>query len=629
MNSLKTLISRWREGTFPEILDDWKWIFTYSFRFKWQILAYVLLGVASTSLGLASSVAGKYLIDIITGYRISDLPAAILILVGGSLLSLFFENIISRIAARLTIDIRNEIQGEVFARVMDADWMALGKYSNGDLLNRFNDDMQTVGSNAVSWLPTVILSLYRFCATFCVIFYYDKIMAFLALGSLPFLLLASRTMMRRQREYSKKVKETSSGLMAFEVEAFYHIDTVKAFDATDIYRKNLSRWQEKWRDIGMKYNLFTIQTNILLSLVGMVVQLASFGYCLFLLWNRTISFGTMSLFLQQKNSLTSAFNSLVSLVPSFLSSSVSAHRIRELASLPGELHQERDSGQKAGGSGEKAVVSGQEAGGSGQWLVDSGQETVDSGQKAVVSGQKAVVSGQVGGKGFRVRLEQVEFAYLEGKSVLQESSLVADSGEIVALVGPSGEGKTTVIRLLLGLVYPERGEVFLEAEGERVMVNADTRRYFAYVPQGNTILSGTIADNLRLTKADATEEEMMEALKAACAWEFVEKMPKGLYSSLGEKGRGLSEGQAQRIAIARALLRDAPVLLMDEATSALDVATERRVLRSLMESQPGRTCILTTHRPSVLSMCQRVYRVVDSRITELDEEEASHMAMDF
>ncbi len=609
MNSLKTLISRWREGTFPEILDDWKWIFTYSFRFKWQILAYVLLGVASTSLGLASSVAGKYLIDIITGYRISDLPAAILILVGGSLLSLFFENIISRIAARLTIDIRNEIQGEVFARVMDADWMALGKYSNGDLLNRFNDDMQTVGSNAVSWLPTVILSLYRFCATFCVIFYYDKIMAFLALGSLPFLLLASRTMMRRQREYSKKVKETSSGLMAFEVEAFYHIDTVKAFDATDIYRKNLSRWQEKWQDIGMKYNLFTIQTNILLSLVGMVVQLASFGYCLFLLWNRTISFGTMSLFLQQKNSLTSAFNSLVSLVPSFLSSSVSAHRIRELASLPGELHLEGES--------------------SGQWSVDSGQGAGVSGQGAVDSGQGAVVSGQMGRKGVRVRLEQVEFAYLEGKSVLRESSLVADSGEIVALVGPSGEGKTTVIRLLLGLVYPERGEVFLEAEGERVMVNADTRRYFAYVPQGNTILSGTIADNLRLTKAEATEEEMMEALKAACAWEFVEKMPKGLYSSLGEKGRGLSEGQAQRIAIARALLRDAPVLLMDEATSALDVATERRVLRSLMESQPGRTCILTTHRPSVLSMCQRVYRVVDSRITELDEEEASRMAMDF
>ncbi len=623
MNSLKMLISRWREGTFPEILDDWKWIFTYSFRFKWQILAYVLLGVASTSLGLASSVAGKYLIDIITGYRISDLPAAILILVGGSLLSLFFENIISRIAARLTIDIRNEIQGEVFARVMDADWMALGRYSNGDLLNRFNDDMQTVGSNAVSWLPTVILSLYRFCATFCVIFYYDKVMAFLALGSLPFLLLASRTMMRRQREYSKKVKETSSGLMAFEVEAFYHIDTVKAFDATDIYRKSLSRWQEKWRDIGMKYNLFTIQTNILLSLVGMVVQLASFGYCLFLLWNRTISFGTMSLFLQQKNSLTSAFNSLVSLVPSFLSSSVSAHRIRELCALPGELHQEAvvsgqwsvGSGQEAVGSGQEAVVSGQWAGGSGQWAVDSGQRIGDS--------------GQGGRREFRVRLDRVAFAYLEGKPVLVESSLEAAPGEIVALVGPSGEGKTTVIRLLLGLIYPEGGEVFLEDGEERVPINADTRQYFSYVPQGNTILSGTIADNLRLTRPDATEEDMIRALKAACAWEFVEQMPQGLYSSLGEKGRGLSEGQAQRIAIARALLREAPVLLMDEATSALDVATERRVLRSLMESQPGRTCILTTHRPSVLSMCQRVYRVVDRRITELDEEEASRMAMDF
>lgn len=160
-------------------------------------------------------------------------------------------------------------------------------------------------------------------------------------------------------------------------------------------------------------------------------------------------------------------------------------------------------------------------------------------------------------------------------------------------------------------------------------MNADTRYLFAYVPQGNTILSGTIAENMRMVKEDATDEEVIEALKIACAWEFVEKMPDGINSKIGERGRGLSEGQAQRVAIARAVLRDAPILLLDEATSALDVTTERRVLKNIVQQKPNKTCIVTTHRPSVLNLCQRVYRVVDTHITELDEEESSRMAMDF
>ena len=160
-------------------------------------------------------------------------------------------------------------------------------------------------------------------------------------------------------------------------------------------------------------------------------------------------------------------------------------------------------------------------------------------------------------------------------------------------------------------------------------MNAETRHLFAYVPQGNTILSGTIAENMRMVKEDASDEEIIEALKISCAWDFVEKLPDTINSSVGERGRGLSEGQAQRIAIARAVLRDAPVLLLDEATSALDVTTERRVLRNIIRQKPNKTCIVTTHRPSVLNMCQRVYRVMDTRVTELSEEESSRMAMDF
>ena len=160
-------------------------------------------------------------------------------------------------------------------------------------------------------------------------------------------------------------------------------------------------------------------------------------------------------------------------------------------------------------------------------------------------------------------------------------------------------------------------------------MNASLRKFFSYVPQGNTLLSGTIAENLRIVRPDASDEALTAALEAACAWEFVCAMPDGLNASVGEHGHGLSEGQAQRIAIARALLRDAPVLLLDEATSALDMATERRILRNLVAEYPHKTCIVTTHRPSVLGLASRVYRVLDTRITELSEEESSRMAMDF
>lgn len=232
--------------------------------------------------------------------------------------------------------------------------------------------------------------------------------------------------------------------------------------------------------------------------------------------------------------------------------------------------------------------------------------------------------------GFSVKMENVSFSYVANKKVLTDSRFEANPGEIIALVGPSGEGKTTMIRMLLGLIRPEDGDVSLASpNGTAVEINADTRRYFAYVPQGNSMLSGTIAENLRMVREDATDEQIIEALQTACAWDFVSKLPDGINSKLGERGRGVSEGQAQRISIARAVLRNAPILLLDEATSALDVETERSVLRNIIKHHPNKTCIVTTHRPSVLNMCQRVYRVMETKVTELDEETSSKMVQDF
>ena len=574
---------RWKDGTFKEILEDWKWIFSYSRRYKGAIAFYIFLGILSTTLGLVGAVASKHVIDIITGYQTSKLAVLIIVFVGSTILSLVLNSLLGRIVLKLGIRIGNDVQRDIFDKIIDGDWAALNRYESGDILNRFSNDVGTVGTNAVSWLPTIIVSLYRFVATFFVILHYDWIMAVFAFATAPALLFASRFILRRQREHGKKVRKMASEVMSFELETFYNMDTIKSFGVTDQYSARLRDWQEKFKKVNLDYNLFQIQTNVFMTVLGSLVSMGAFGYCLYQLWTHAITYGTMTLFLSQTSKLSGAFQNVVGIIPNFLNASISAHRIRELVELPKEVHLEAS-----------------------RSLRDKAEE------------------------GFTVELRDLSFAYVEDKQIVEDSRFIAAPGEIVALIGASGEGKTTLIRLILALVRPGKGEAVIRAaDGTEFPLNADTRTLFSYVPQGNTILSGTVAENLRMGKADATEAEMIAALETACAWEFVKELPEGLDTKLGRRGKGLSEGQAQRLAIARAVLRNAPVLLLDEATSALDVATERRVLRNVMESNPRRTCIVTTHRPTVLGLCKRVYRVMNKAVTELDEESSSRMAMDF
>lgn len=581
---IQTMMDKWTDGTFESFLEDWKWIFSYSRRHKKAIMLYLILGVFSSTLSLGSSVVSKYLIDIIVGKELSKLWLLILLMIASTAFSLLFSSLVSRISTKISIDVNNDIQADIFGKIVSADWMELNRYSNGDLLNRFNSDVSTVAGNAVTWLPTLIINLYTFAATFVVILYYDVAMAFIALLSAPLLLLVSRYILRRLRQYRQKVLEMNSRLMSFEAETFYNLDTIKSFGVTEKYARDLNKWQGLYRKHNLDYNLFSIKSNAITTCISTLVTFLAFGYCLFRLWTDAISYGTMTLFLQQRALLSNKFSSLVSIIPSMLNSAVSAHRIREIVELPKEVR-DPETAQKL-----KAVMD----------------------------------------EGLTVRMRNVDFAYEQDRAVIADSDFAACPGEIVALVGPSGEGKTTMIRLILGLVHPGSGNVTLSGKGgEELDINADIREFFSYVPQGNTMLAGTIADNLRMVKEDASDEEIIEALKTACAWDFVSKMPGTINAPLGERGRGLSEGQAQRIAIARAVLRDAPVLLLDEATSALDVATERQVLRNIIRQHPYKTCIVTTHRPSVLNLCQRVYRVMDSTVTELSREEAGRMAMDF
>ncbi|MDO4556762.1 MAG: ABC transporter ATP-binding protein [Lachnospiraceae bacterium] len=564
--------------------QEWLWILHYAKQYKLEILFYIASGIIGTIVGLGSSIASKYLIDIVTGNNTSSVVIMAVAMISLSVFGILFQNLCSRISAKIGIRIQNDIQADIFDQIIDVDWLELSKYHSGDLLNRFSSDIGTVAGSAIGWVPNLITTSFQFLATLAVICYYDVTMAVIALANAPIMLLSSRFLMSRMRQYNKQLKTIGSEMMGFEAEAFYNIDSIKSFGLTRLFSKKLRSQQKHFKEVTLQYNQFSILTNICLSLIGLLVEYSCFGWGVYRLWSGAIIYGTFTLFLTQANNLSSSFSSLISIVPSTVGATISAGRIIEIINLPKEKTDPIES--------------------------DKLRSTAP--------------------KGFSIVLKNASFSYVEDKQVLVSSCLEANPGEIVALVGPSGEGKTTLIRMFLGLITPNSGEAkIIDHNGYEVTLNSATRQFFSYVPQGNTIFSGSIADNLRMVKEDATDEEIIEALTIACAYDFVKELPDGINSELGERGMGFSEGQAQRIAIARAILRDAPVLLLDEATSALDVATERKVLKNIILQKPNKTCIVTTHRPSVLNMCQRVYRILDTRLTELSEEESSQMAMDF
>ena len=586
MEFIKKVIRKIKDGMLQEMYEETKWMYTYAKKYKFQIVFYIFLGVLTTVMGLASSVGSKYLIDAVTGQDSGNIALIALFIVAMGLFSIGINAITTMISARINIKVNNEIQAEVFDKILVADWISMKEFHSGDLLNRLNGDVNTVASSILSWIPSLITRSAQFFGILAIILYYDPTMAVIALGSAPVMLIVSKTLMKKMRDYNKRMRQVSSDVMSFNEESFQNIQSIKAFDLVGLFSKRLRDVQQNYKDVFLDYNKFSVYTSSFMSVVGMFVAYACFGWGVYRLWTGHITFGTMTLFVQLSGQLSSSFKSIVSLVPSAISATTSAGRIMEFFKIKDESELEDDKAK--------------------------------------------LIQNNTQGKGLSVVLDDVEFSYNENKTVFQHADIVANPGEIVALVGPSGEGKTTMIRLLLGLINTKSGNASIkDINGVSCKISAATRRFFAYVPQGNTIFSGTIAENMRMVKQDATDAEIVEALKAACAYDFVNRLPDKINSKVGERGSGFSEGQAQRLSIARALLRKSPILLLDEATSALDVFTERQVLRNIMNMGYARTCIVTTHRPSVLTMCDKVYKIDSGVVCDIDEKEVNMLIRDF
>lgn len=582
---LAFFIKRIKEGRLKEMWKQTKWIYNYAKRYWPQMLFYTVLGFTGTLVSLCSSFASRDLINIITNQKSGELITTFCIMIGLNIGNLVVSQISSYASNWISMKVSAEIKQDVFEKILVTDWESLTTYHTGDLLTRWGGDVSMISSGVLNYIPNLIINVFRFISAFVVVLYHDATFALFAFLGMPVSLILSKTIMKRMVNNNKRSAEMNAKISGFNQESFSNIQTIKAFDLIKLYVQKLKNLQKESIDMNLEFQKMSMGTSFILSTVGLLVSYSSYGWGIYRVFSGAIDYGTMTMFLALSSTLTGTLHSITGMIPMAINITTSAGRVMDIVEMPREDY--------------------------------SGSE------------EASTFLDKYKNEGISIKLQDVRYAYKTGTLVFNKASLEAHPHEIVALVGPSGEGKTTMLRLLLSLISVQDGQAMVMAGGEKMQITPSVRKLFSYVPQGNTMFSGTIAENMRNVKTDVTDEEIISALKLSCAWEFVEKLPDGIYSEIKERGGGFSEGQAQRLSIARALLRKSPILLLDEATSALDVATERKVLKNIMNDEYPRTCIVTTHRPTVLNACSRVYAIRDKKCVVLNEEEITEMINDF
>lgn len=565
MGKIKRLIAR-----LPEILREWIWLSKYMKRYWLSIGFYIALGLVGVAMGLIVNVAQKDLINAVTAENkiLEEIISAAAVVISLAVAQIFINAGSSWVSTRINIRVINEVREEIFRKIIASRWEALTSYHSGDIINRLEGDVSTIAGGAISFIPNLVTRLAQFIGALAIIMYHDPTMAIFAFISAPVLLVTGRPLMRIMRKHNEKMRDINGRILGFNEEVFHNVQLVKAFNLGGEYCKNLRRFMAEYKKIRLDYNRVTIFMSILMGLIGLVAGYSCYAWGVYRLYIGAIDYGQMTLFISLTSTLSGSFSALVHIVPSAITTATAAGRVMEVTQLPAE--NDKDAAEA-------------------EVLCDIARK-----------------------EGVRIHFRDITFNYDKSEmTVLDQVSFDVEPGQVVAFVGPSGGGKTTVLRLMLGLVEPRSGSIEIESlDGEHMLpVSDSTRRLCAFVPQGNSIFSGTIESNFRAIKSDVTEEEIVAALKIADAWSFVSALPNTFRTELKERGGNLSEGQLQRLSIARAILRDAPILIMDEATSALDVDTEARVLKNLMTENPNRICLITTHRPSMLAYSDIVFRV--------------------
>ena len=448
------------------------------------------------------------------------------------------------------------MQQRMLDRILRSEWQGRESRHSGDVLNRLEFDVSNVVNFLTEIIPNTLSVLAMFIGAFCYLFSMDKVLAMITVAIIPVFILVSKIYVRQMRRLTREVRSQDSEVQSVLQETIQNRMLIKTMEGEGPMVDRLEHSQSQLRHKVVRRTVFSVFSNLILNLGFALGYLIAFLWAAVRMSTHTLTFGGMTAFLQLVARIQGPARNLTKLVPAFVSVFTAAERLMELEENPLE---------------EK--------------------------------GSPIYVPLPCG-----VRLEHVSYAYDEADgNVINDLSFDFKPGSCTAILGETGAGKTTLVRIILALLRPTQGRAVIYHGQNSKELSPRLRCNFVYVPQGNTLMSGTIRDNLRLGKLDATDEEMEEALKKSCA-EFVLELPDGLNTYCSETGGGLSEGQAQRIAIARALLRDRGIMLFDEATSALDPDTERQLLKNILDSH-DRTVIFITHRPAVVDYCDQTLMI--------------------
>lgn len=537
--------------------DIMRWLWKVWRGNRLQTILNASMGMATVVVSLAQVWAVKRAIDVASGSVEGSIYWAVA-LMGGLVLIDFAINISSVwIRNVLGVKAQNRMQQYMLDRILRSEWNGRERRHSGDVINRLESDVSNVVTFITETLPNTLSVVLLFFGAFAYLFTLDRLLAVITVALLPLFVVLSKVYVRRMRHLTRQVRNSDSQVQSVLQETIQHRVLIKTLESDDAMVGKLESTQSQLRRNVIQRTRFSLLSNFILNFGFSLTYLIAFLWAAVRMSMHTLSFGGMTAYLQLVNRIQSPARNLSRIVPAFVSVFTAAERLMELEEPPLEEQ-----------------------------------------------GDPIVVEAPCG-----VKLDDVSYGYNDGDGrVIDHLSFDFRPGTCTAILGETGAGKTTLIRLILALLRPQEGEISLyHADGDGQQLSPRMRCNFVYVPQGNTLMSGTIRDNLLMGSPTATDDEMYDALHQACA-DFVSQLPDGLDARCSESGAGLSEGQAQRIAIARALLRNRPVMLFDEATSALDIETERRLLANVLGSRQH-TIIFITHRPAVVEYCDEVLRL--------------------
>ena len=571
-----------------------KWMGSYAKPAVPFLIFSIIVNIIFAVIGIYNVTVSKSLIDSAISGDSEATIRWLIIMLSITLISMLSSPVTSFMSTHSSTKLTQNIQRKIYQHIQCSDWLEQSKFHSVSLLTRVTSDVSNISSAILGTIPSLVSLTVTLVGSFYTLISWAPSIAFAAVFIGPFLILVGKYFSRKLKDLYKEAQEEDVKYRSFMQESIQNIMIVKTFCMEKINMHRLVEIQNNKYKIAMRNTKLSVMTSMSMSFCSSIAYFTIFTWGVLNIAKGVSTYGTFTGMLQLYSKVQAPFSSLASMIPGLISTIAAAERLMEIEAIPVE---------KMADEKELDDI------GSLEVALDSISSKVSS-----TFNKPNIV------------FDNVSFAYKANNNILNNINLTIDAGETIAFVGPSGEGKTTMIRLILSLINPTEGNILL-SEGNLVKeINRNYRELISYVPQGNTLFSGSIRDNLKYGNPYASDDEIKAALKNACALDFVNELEDGLDTMIGEKGVGISEGQAQRIAIARSFLRERPILILDEATSALDPETEVNVLKAVRALPTKPTCIIITHRPSALNICNRIMKLEKGHIREVSRESILEVA---